>query len=37
VLSAGGSHCIFCSIVEGRTLRWTVYEDEAAIAFLDAG
>jgi histidine triad (HIT) family protein len=37
VPSADGSHCIFCSIVEGRTRRWTVYEDEAAIAFLDAG
>jgi histidine triad (HIT) family protein len=32
-----GMDCIFCSIVEGAAPSWRVYEDEAAVAFLDIG
>ena len=29
--------CLFCSIVDGSAPSWQVYEDDAAIAFLDIG
>ncbi|MGH9169776.1 MAG: HIT family protein [Acidimicrobiales bacterium] len=29
--------CLFCSIVAGMERAWRVYEDEAAVAFLDRG
>ena len=30
------SDCIFCSIVDGEIPSYTVYEDDAVVAFLDA-
>ena len=27
--------CVFCAIVAGKTPSWTVYEDDATVAFLD--
>ena len=29
--------CIFCSIIDGSTPSWGVYEDDFAVAFLDIG
>ncbi len=33
----GRVDCVFCSIIEGLTPAWAVYEDDVAVAFLDSG